>query len=1036
MLTALVTFSLRFRGVVIALACVLLAYGTHVARRAELDVFPDFAPPQVTVQTESPGLSPEQVESLVTRPVEDALNGTGGLDSIRSESIQGLSVITVVFKDGTDVLVARQMLAERLVETAARLPAGVKTPKMTPLTSATMDLLKIGLLSTNRTPMELRTLADWTIRPRLLAVPGVAKVSVFGGEVRQLQVQVRPDRLIAFDLSLAEVTAAARTATGVRGGGFIETHNQRILVQTEGQSITPAALGETVVTRTNGVSVRLKDVANVVEAAEPKFGDALVQGRPGVLLTMSSQYGANTLETTLAAEAALAELKPMLAAEGIELFDRMHRPANFIENGLANMRSSLLLGSVLVVAVLALFLFNVRTAFISLTAIPLSLLAALVTLDRLGVTLNTLTLGGLAIALGEVVDDAIIDVENIFRRLRENAASAAPRPVRQVVLDASLEVRSAVVYATFVVVLVFLPVISLGGLQGKFFAPLGFAYILAVLASLLVALTVTPALAGLLFARGAKGTHEPWLLRVLQAAYQRVLRVLLPHAWVLLGVALLLVAGAAALVPFLGGEFLPEFREGHFVLQVSTAPGTSLPEMRRLGERISDELLADPRIATVEQQIGRAEAGEDPWGPHRSEFHVELKPLPGDQEEDVQKSIRDTLARFPGIESEVLTFLGDRIGETISGETAAVVVSIYGDDLDTLDEKAADVAALLGTIPGNADVRVKSPPGMPRLSVRLRPDRLLQHGFSPVEVMDALETAWQGTVVAQVHEARRVHDVVVILDPAERTEPETAGALIVRNAAGTRLPLRELADVDLTEGRASLSHDGARRRQTVTCNVSGRDVPSFVAEARHRVTAEVAFPSGMYPVFTGAAEQVRAARGDLLMHSSLAAVGIVLLLSSVLANWRNLLLVLANLPFALVGGVAAVFLHERLLSLGAMVGFVTLFGITTRNSIMLIAHYEHLVRQEGRPWGIETALRGARERLGPILMTALVTGLGLLPLALGGAEAGREIEGPMALVILGGLVSSTALNLLVLPSLALRFGHFGTAEGEVTAKTA
>ncbi len=416
MLTALVTFSLRFRGVVVALACVLLAYGAHVASRAKLDVFPDFAPPQVTVQTESPGLSPEQVESLVTRPVEDALNGTGGLDSIRSESIQGLSVITVVFKDGTDVLVARQMLAERLVETASRLPAGVKTPKMTPLTSATMDLLKIGLLSTNRTPMELRTLADWTIRPRLLAVPGVAKVSVFGGEVRQLQVQVRPDRLIAFDLSLAEVTAVARTATGVRGGGFIETHNQRILIQTEGQSITPAALGETVVVRTNGVSVRLKDVANVVEAAEPKFGDALVQGRPGVLLTMSSQYGANTLETTLAAEAALAELKPMLAAEGIELFDRMHRPANFIENGLANMRSSLFLGSALVVAVLVLFLFNVRTAFISLTAIPLSLLAALVTLDRLGVTLNTLTLGGLAIALGEVVDDAIIDVENIFRR--------------------------------------------------------------------------------------------------------------------------------------------------------------------------------------------------------------------------------------------------------------------------------------------------------------------------------------------------------------------------------------------------------------------------------------------------------------------------------------------------------------------------------------------------------------------------------------------------------------------------------------------
>ena len=1028
MLTTLVSFSVRFRGVVIALACLLLAYGVHVARHAQLDVLPDFAPPQVVVQTESPGLSPEQVEALVTIPVENALNGAGGLESIRSESIQGLSIITVVFKDGTDVLVARQMLSERLVETAARLPVGVKTPKMTPLTSATMDLLKIGLLSTNRTPMELRTLADWTLRPRLLAVPGVAKVSVFGGEVRQFQIQVRPERLVAFNLTLADVTAAARGATGVRGAGFIETRNQRILLQTEGQAADPATLGEVVVAHTNNVSVRLKDVATVVEAAEPKFGDALVQGRPGLLLTMSSQYGANTLEVTHGLEAALEELKPVLAAGGVELFDRLHRPANFIEHGLTNMRSALQLGAILVVVVLFLFLFNVRTAFISLTAIPLSLLAALITLDRLGVTLNTLTLGGLAIALGEVVDDAIIDVENIFRRLRENAASPTPRPVRVVILEASLEVRSAVVYATFVVVLVFLPVIGLGGLQGKFFAPLGFAYILAILASLLVALTVTPALAAWFFARGAKGTHEPWLLRGLQSVYQRVLRILLPHVWVLLTCALLLVAGAAALVPFLGGEFLPAFREGHFVLQISTAPGTSLPEMRRLGERISAELLANPYIATVEEQIGRAEAGEDPWGPQRAEFHVELKPLPGADEEGVQQEIRDTLAKFPGITSEVLTFLGDRIGETISGETAAVVVSVYGDDLDTLDAKAREVAQLLNSLTGHADVLVKSPPGLPRLTVRLRPDRLRQFGFTPVEVMDALETAWQGTVVAQVYEAQRVHDVVVILEPAQRQEPETAGALLVQNAGGTRVPLRELADVDLTEGRATISHDGARRRQTVTCNVEGRDVASFVAEAKRRVAADVPFPTGVYAVFTGAAEQERAARGDLLLHSAFAGVGIVLLLSVVLAHWRNLLLVLANLPFALVGGVAAVFLHERLLSLGALVGFVTLFGITTRNSIMLIAHYEHLVAKEGCTWNFDTALRGARERVGPILMTALVTALGLLPLALGGNEAGREIEGPMALVILGGLVSSTVLNLLVLPSLALRFGRFGGLE--------
>lgn len=1025
MLTTLVSFSLRFRGVVIALACVLVGYGLHVVGRAKLDVLPDFAPPQVVVQTESPGLSPEQVEALVTRPVESALNGASALESIRSESIQGLSIVTVVFKDGTDPLVARQMLSERLVETTGRLPLGVKTPKMTPLTSATMDLLKIGLVSTNRTPMELRTFADWTLRPRLLAVPGVAKVSAFGGEVRQMQIQVRPDRLVAFNLTLADVTAAARMATGVRGAGFIETSNQRVLIQTEGQSLDPATLGEVVVTHTNGVSVRLREVANVVAGAEPKFGDALVQGRPGVLLTMSSQYGANTLEVTRAVEAAVAELKPVLTAEGIELFDRLHRPANFIEHALTNIRSSLLLGAIFVAAVLFLFLFNVRTAFISLTAIPLSLLAAVVVLDRLGVTLNTMTLGGLAIALGEVVDDAIIDVENIFRRLRENAALPQPKLAREVILAASLEVRSAVVYATFVVVLVFLPVITMPGLAGKFFAPLGFAYILATLASLLVALTVTPALAGWFFARGAAGTHEPWLLRFLQAIYRRGLRWLLPQAWLLLLFALLLVGGAAGLATKLGGEFLPDFREGHFVLQVSTAPGTSLPEMRRLGERISAALLANPHIATVEQQIGRAEAGEDPWGPHRSEFHVELKPLPGDEEEGVQKEIRDTLASFPGITFEVLTFLGDRIGETISGETAAVVVSVFGDDLDVLDTKAGAVAQLLSSVSGNADVRVKSPPGLPRLSVRLRPERLRQFGFSPVEVMNALETAWQGTVVAQVYEGQRVQDVAVILEPAQRTEPETAGALMVQNAAGMRLPLRELADVDLTEGRATISHDGARRRQTVTCNVEGRDVASFVAEAKRRVAAEIAFPAGTYAAFTGAAEQQASSRRELLLRSLLAVGGIVLLLSIVLANGRNLLLVLANLPFALVGGVAIVYFGSHSLSLGSLVGFVTLFGITTRNSIMLISHYEHLVAFEGHGWSLDTALRGATERLGPILMTALVTALGLLPLALGGAEAGREIEGPMALVILGGLVSSTFLNLLVLPALALRFGRFG-----------
>ena len=485
MLNTIVTFSLRFRGVVVALACVLLGYGLYVTSHAKLDVFPDFVQPQVVIQTEAPGLSPEQVEALVTRPVETAVNGLGKMEAMRSESIQGLSIVTAVFEEGTDIFLARQQLAEKIAETAGQLPLGVKAPKMTPLTSATMDVLKIGLSSEKLSPMDLRTFADWTLKPRLLAVPGVAKCSSFGGEVRQLQIQVEPEKLRAYDLALTDVLNAARVSTGVSGAGFIETKNQRVALQTEGQALTAQALGKIVLLAgTNGTVVRLQDVARVVEGAEPKFGDTLVQGKPGLLMTMSSQYGANTMDVTRGLEAAIAEMKPVFQKEGITLHPPMHRPATFIEVALKHIRSSLLLGGVLVAVVLFLFLGHFRTAFISLTAIPLSLLAAIVLMDKFGISLNTITLGGLAIAIGEVVDDAIIDVENIFRRLRENQSLAKPRPVFGVILDASLEVRTAVVYATFIVALVFVPVLTLSGLQGKFFAPLALSYILAIMASL------------------------------------------------------------------------------------------------------------------------------------------------------------------------------------------------------------------------------------------------------------------------------------------------------------------------------------------------------------------------------------------------------------------------------------------------------------------------------------------------------------------------------------------------------------------------
>ncbi|MFN7971989.1 MAG: efflux RND transporter permease subunit [Acidobacteriota bacterium] len=1044
MIRGLVDLSLRAPVIVVVLAAMLLSYGLYVAANAKLDVFPDFVPPEVTIQTEAPGLSADQVEALVTRPVETAVNGVGGLEAMRSQSIQGLSIITVVFKESTDVLAARQMLAEKIAEIASALPVGVSPPRMTPLTSATMDLLKIGLTSDRMTPMELRSFADWTLRPRLLAVPGVAKASVFGGEVRQIQIQIRPERLVAFDVSLDELRAASRASTGVRGGGFVETDAQRIVVEIEGQSLTPVEIGDVVVAVRQGHPVRIADLADVREAAEPKQGDTVVMGRPGILVTMSSQYGANTSEVTELLEKAIAEMRPVFAAEGITLYDRLHRPATFIEHAIKNVKRSLLLGGVFVAIVLFLFLLNLRTAFISITAIPLSLLTAVVVMDAFHISLNTITLGGLAIAIGEVVDDAIIDVENIYRRLRETRTGAS---ARRIVLDASLEVRTAVVYATFVVVLVFVPVLTLSGLQGRLFAPLGIAYILAILASLGVALTVTPALSLLLLRRSAGKEAEPGFLRHLKAAYRRILGATLPRPAAVIAAVLVVFAGAALLVPFFGGEFIPQFREGHFVLQVFAAPGTSLPELIRIGTQISKELLANPRIATAEQQVGRAELGEDPWGPHRSEFHVELKPgLAPAEEVQTEEEIREILGRFPGITFEVLTFLGDRIGETITGEVAEVVVSVFGDDLDAIEGKAREVAAVMQSTRGAVDVQAGAPPSAPQLSVALRKDRLLSMGFRPVQVLDAVQTAYQGEVVAQTYEQNKVSNVVVILDPALRQDPEAVETLLLRSDSGVRVPLSQLADVTSTTGRYMLMHDGARRRQTVTCNVRGRDVESFVKELKSRVASTVKMSGDLYAAFGGEAEVRAQARRELLLHSSVAAVGIVLLLSIVLSTGRNLLLVLANLPFAFVGGVLAVFLTSGAvlsalgggflrqgfsagdLSMGSLIGFVTLFGITTRNSIMLISHYEHLVTTEGVPWGRDAVLRGASERVVPILMTAIVTALGLLPIALGSGKAGGEIEGPMAIVILGGLATSTVLNLLVLPTLALRFGRFAPHE--------
>ncbi len=1027
MLRWLVGFSIRNRGMVTALACLMTAYGIYVTVRAKFDVYPEFAPPQVVIQTEAPGLAPEEVEELVTRPVEYALNGLPRLESIRSQSLLGLSVVTVQFREGTEILRARQTVNERLAEVAERLPQGVHTPGMAPLTGATSLILAIGLTSEERTPMELRSFADWTLRPRLLGVPGVARISVYGGEVRQLQIQVRPERLAAYDLPLNAVVEAARASTGVRGAGFLETPAQRIVLRTEGQALTPAELAEVIVAHRQGIPVRFRDVARVGEGAEPKISEAAVGGQRGVIVLVDSQYGTNTLEVTAAVEKALAEIQPAFAGHKIRLHPALFRPANFIHTSIRNVSVSLLLGGLLVCAVLFGFLLNARTAFISLTAIPLSLLTAVIVLDRLGLSLNTLTLGGLAIAIGEVVDDAIIDVENIFRRLRENAVSASPRSRFAVVLEASLEVRSAVVYATWVVVLVFLPVLTMTGLQGRLFAPLGVAYLLAILASLVVALTLTPALSYLLLARSGAAQTESPLVGWLKARYAALLATVLRRPAPLVASAAVLCAGAVAVIPFFGGAFLPDLREGYNVVCFWATPGTSLEESLRLGGLVTRDLLASPNVASVAQQVGRAEKGEDVWGTHYSEFHVQHNPKTPANGEEVESEIRRIVGRYPGVNFAIHSFLVERMEEILSGVIGQVVIKIFSDDLDLLDRKARELAAVLAGVRGAVDVRVESPPGVPETRLELRRDRLRQLGFQPVKVLAAVEIAYQGTVVAQVYRANRVIDVNVILDGELRRDLAAIGSLLVDNGQGLRVPLRALADIRETSGRYSILHDGALRRQAVVCNVQGRDIASFVEEARRALEQKMVFPASIYPVFTGTDVAREEAQRELLLHSALAGAGILLLLAMVFGNWRNLLLALVNLPFTLVGGVVAVFLTGGWLTVGSMVGFVTLFGITMRNSIMMVSHFEHLVREEGMTWGLEAALRGAGERLAPVLMTALVTALGLLPLALGSGAPGREVEGPMAIVILGGLVTSTLLNLLLLPWLTLRFGRFQAA---------
>ena len=1021
MLAWLVRVSLRAPAVVGLLAAALLLGGTFVLMKGKYDVFPEFVPPVGEIQTEAAGMVAEQVETLVTQPIERIVTSVPQVASVQSESIAGLSVVKVVFEQGSDVFRDRQLLAERLTEVAGHLPAGVETPTLSPLTSSTMDLLKFGVRSESLSPTQLRSFVDWTLSPRLQSVPGVAAVHVFGGAVRELHVVARPVDLAAHGIALEDLRQAVAGVLDQRGAGFIETASQRIQMQTSSHSPTADEIGAAVLTRREGGNVRVRDVAQVEEGAAPRYGDARVMGKPGVLVVLLSQYGSNTLEVTRRAEAALAEIAPTLREQGITLTPPTHRPATFTEVALANMKASLLVGALLVLVVLTLFLRDWRTAFISFVSIPLSLLAAVIVMQWWGWTINTMTLGGLAVAVGLVVDDAIIDVENIVRRLREALATGVATAPEAIVLAASLEVRRPVVLATVVVGLVFLPILMLGGLQGSFFSPMAAAFLLSIFASLLVALTVTPALC-LVLLRDAGVRREPRWLRRLKIMQGRSIRVLRPHAAILLAGSLLLGVGAGWAMTRFGSELLPAFREGHYVIAIDAQAGTSLDEMMRLAESLDGQLLAIDGVQSLSHQAGRASGAEDSWPVNQSEVHLELAPgLDAAHQVRVEEQIRDVLSGYPGLQTEVLTFLDDRVGESLGGEASPVVVNLYGDDLGKLDELARQAAGLLRAMPDAGDVAPAGNVALPTMQVRLEPRQLALHGLRANEVLADIETAGIGSVVGQTYDGVQAVDVRVRLDSLAGRDPEDLAQLLVRSPAGRLVPLAEIAAMDLAGSRGAVLHDAGRRRQVIGMTPVTRDLEGFVQRARSVLESGLKLPRGYYLEFTGSAAGARAARAQLLWQSAAAAVGIILILAFFFPSPRSVLLILANVPFALTGGVLAAAVLGGVLSIGALVGFVALFGICARNTIMLLSHYEHLQFVEGVQWSRFAAWRGARERLIPILMTAAVTGLGLLPLALGGGEAGREIEAPMAAVILGGLLTSTLLNLFVLPVLAARY---------------
>jgi CzcA family heavy metal efflux pump len=1027
MLTWLISSSVRGRVVVMALSALLIIYGIRTARTAPLDVFPEFAPPKVEIQTEAPGLSTEEVESLVSMPLENALNGTPGMTTLRSKSVLGLSSVVLLFAEGTDLHKARQYVQERVAAEAVRLPAVARPPVILQPLSSLSRVMKIGLSSPSLSQRDLTELALWTIRPKLMSVPGVANVAIWGQRDKQFQVLVDPNRLRAAGVTLDHVMRAAGDATVLESGGFMDTPNQRLAVRHRALVADVEDLRRAVVDFRGNASIHLGDVAEVQIGSPPPIGDAIINDLPGLLLIVEKQPEGNTLEVTRRVDAALKDLAPGLT--GVEVDATIFRPATFIERALANLSHALLVGCGLVIVILVAFLFDVRTALISLMAIPLSLVSAVVVLTAMGITLNTMVIAGLVIALGEVVDDAIIDVENIVRRLRLNRAAAVPQSAFRVVLDASLEVRSAVVYATMIVIIVFLPIFFLDGIAGSFFRPLALAYILAILASLVVALTVTPALSYMLLtgkSLGA-GSHEPPLTRILRAGYSRVLPRLIHHPFLSLAVILATFILSAAGATRFGQEFLPEFQETDFLMHFLEKPGCSLEEMDRMTVRASRELRAIPGVRNFGSHIGRAEVADEVVGPNFTELWISIDP-------DVDypatlKKIQSAMNGYPGMFCDVQTYLKERSKEVLSGASASIVVRLFGPDMATLRAKAKEVETVMGAVAGVSNLKVESQVLVPQIEVRLRPDAAQLYGLTAGHVRRASTTLLRGTKVGEVYEGQKRFDVMVWGVSNVRTDISALQSLPIDTPAGVQVRLRDVADVAVVPMPNEIKREAASRRLDITCNVLGRDLGTVAQEIETKVRG-LSYEHGYHPEFLGEYAARQESTQRLFGLAILALFGIILVIYSDFQSWRLTAIVAFTLPFALVGGGVGVFLTGGILSLGSLVGFVTVLGIAARNGIMLVSHWRHLEDQEGETFGPTLIKRGSEERLAPILMTALATGLALLPLVISGHKPGHEVEYPLAAVILGGLITSTLLNLFLLPPLYLRFGRRGAAINE------